>query len=127
MENEFSISGTQALGATVPADIAQHKMKDPVDFSRKKLKSGKKKKELKVLRMYVVSSITISAICVPYTLRGQDKELGEEKIEKVGEEAPVPPDEDDLVDMAITVSRFLFTFCIHVCMYVSIMHARTVL
>ena len=64
------ISGTQALGATVPADIAQHKMKDPVDFSRKKLKSAKKKKELKVLRMYVASSITISAICVPYTLRG---------------------------------------------------------
>ena len=27
MENELSISGTQALGATVPADIAQHKIK----------------------------------------------------------------------------------------------------
>ena len=75
--------------------------------------------------MYVVSSITISAICVPYTLRGQDKELGEEKIEKVGEEAPVPPDEDDLVDMAITVSRFLFT-SLYTCMYVP-MHVRTVL
>ena len=44
--------GTQALGASVPADIAQHKLKDPVDFSRNKSKIGKKKKELKAINTH---------------------------------------------------------------------------
>ena len=74
-----SADGNQALGAAVPSDIAQYKVKDSFDFSRNKPKFGK-------------------------TLKQTEAEAANEEAKK--DEVTLVPNDDELVDLALTVSRY---------------------